>query len=181
MIHQSDYSHLYILLVITTAANFLTLNRSIEGCAYKIRKFSSILHDSHLAFLFLQFYFFQQENAGETPSSCWISRIRDDIDRSGFGFLWTGLKPRCAGETTVWNRSTLSGQGIVVVGYHTHIYIFIFERIRPVCISINFHWISRTLVIYYLHIIIGWFKYLSCNVIYTYTKILLPFMIDCYI
>ena len=50
----------------TTAANFLTLNRSIEGCAYKIRKLSSILHDSHLAFLFLQFYFFQQEMQGNS-------------------------------------------------------------------------------------------------------------------
>ena len=41
------------------------------------------------------------------------SGIWDDIDRSGFGFLWTGLKPRCSGKTTDWNRSTLSGQGIV--------------------------------------------------------------------
>ena len=57
---------IYILLVMTTPANFLTLNRSIEGCAYKIRKLSSILHDSHLAFLFLQFYFFQQEMQGNS-------------------------------------------------------------------------------------------------------------------
>ena len=80
------------------------------------------------------------------------SRIRDDIYCSGFGFLWIGLKPRCTGQTTGWNRSALSGQGTVQIYTCCWLsHIFIFDRLKPVCIKINFQWIWRTLI----HILLG--------------------------